>query len=349
MTNISDLMDPGDLKKAIADGWVTERPHPLFDLKIYNYTPKAQYERMWNDVTMNCRGLIVDGTDLVVARPFKKFFNYGEDDHGLDLDLDTPVSAYDKADGSLGIIYPTPEGNVEVATRGSFESEQAKWATAWVEAKGLVADDFFLIDKITHLCEIVYRENRIVLDYGDFEGLIGLASVEIETGKVWDCFPSFAFDRYVQPFPGLRILGDALEMSPRENAEGLVLRLGDSTHLKIKQEDYVRLHRIVSGLSEKTVWEALKDGKEEELKENVPDEMYEWFENVCQSFEKAAFDIATQVMIEHAEVVSRLPEGYTRKEFAKEAIKSDVRGHLFLYEDRKSDALVDTIWMDVKP
>lgn len=37
---------------------------------MYNYTAKAQYDKLWNEVTLQCRGLILDGDGNVVARPF---------------------------------------------------------------------------------------------------------------------------------------------------------------------------------------------------------------------------------------------------------------------------------------
>ena len=46
--------------------------------------------------------------------------------------------------------------------------------------------------------------------------------------------------------------------------------------IKIKQEDYVILHRIVTGLNERAVWEHLMthNGDYSELLESVPDEFY---------------------------------------------------------------------------
>src|SRR5437667_215953 len=106
MVALDDLLDSGELRKAIADGHVQTQTHPRLPLVIYNYTKKAQYENVWTEVTCTCRGLIVDTTTgQVIARPFRKFFNYGQPGAPA-LGLHDPAVTTDKADGSLGILYP---------------------------------------------------------------------------------------------------------------------------------------------------------------------------------------------------------------------------------------------------
>ncbi|MFB9080967.1 hypothetical protein ACFFWB_26745 [Flavobacterium procerum] len=62
----------------ISANYVRVNKHPEQDLYIYNYTQNAQFERVWNEITIACRGLILDKDLNVVARPFPKFFNLGE-------------------------------------------------------------------------------------------------------------------------------------------------------------------------------------------------------------------------------------------------------------------------------
>ena len=50
---------------------------------------------------------------------------------------------------------------------------------------------------------------------------------------------------------------------------------------KIKQDDYVALHRIVTGLSERTVWQHMTDGRPlAELLDGLPDELHTWTRDV---------------------------------------------------------------------
>jgi RNA ligase len=86
------------------------------------------------------------------------------------------VRVFDKMDGSLGILYPTSQG-MAVATRGSFTSEQALKATEILHEKypewAQITYDWFRSNfdanwyevNYTDLVEIVYPENRIVVDY----------------------------------------------------------------------------------------------------------------------------------------------------------------------------------------
>src|SRR3972149_3073306 len=107
--------------------YLSVQKHDKVDLLIWNYTPKAQFSRYWTDETMMARGLITDLEGNVIARPFRKFFNYsehtGEDSKLPSLPMET-FEVFDKLDGSLGILYWRGE-TPYIATRGSFSSDQA--------------------------------------------------------------------------------------------------------------------------------------------------------------------------------------------------------------------------------
>ncbi len=77
---IHELLDVWKLKDMLDQGYVRYGTHKEFpELRIFEYTAKAMFDREWNDVTMKTRGLIVNwSTKEVLARPFDKFFNYGE-------------------------------------------------------------------------------------------------------------------------------------------------------------------------------------------------------------------------------------------------------------------------------
>lgn len=261
MTHIHDILNPRELTAALANGFLKAQHHPTLPLVIYNYTPKTQYERVWNDVTRRCRGLIVNvETGEIVARPFPKFFNYGEDTSTLDLDAVVTVS--DKADGSLGIAYPTPGVGTgwSIATRGSFTSDQAEFATKmlWTDYA-----DWTPPEGVTVLFEIIYPENRIVLDYGDARELRLIDALWIDRGWPLGSDPNVIADAIGWPGPVVQHLGTmamkrALEIPPRENAEGIVVRYLDTdVRIKIKQDDYVALHRIMTGTTARKVWEYL--------------------------------------------------------------------------------------------
>src|SRR5215469_13860409 len=122
------------LEREVNGGWVSKRQHPEFPYWVYNYTQKTTNERHWNPVTEQCRGLILDHQGKIIARPFCKFFTVHEWTEVFGRDIpDEPFTVSDKLDGSLGISYIGPDGKAYIATRGSFESEQAIRGTAFLQ------------------------------------------------------------------------------------------------------------------------------------------------------------------------------------------------------------------------
>jgi len=255
---VTDLLHWPGVELAIAEGMVGRQLHPREPLAILNYTHACMYAQAWNEVTMTCRGLIYNTETMeVVARPWKKFFNYGQPG-APELDLGASCIATDKEDGSLGILYRVPStGAYAVATRGSFTSEQALHATQLWETE--YAHLFTPHLSTTYLFEVVYPGNRIVLDYGDLDDIIFLGAVDNETGR--DIEPETCHINW----PGGRCdefpwgtLAEALGANPRPGAEGLVLFFPETgDRLKIKQDDYIALHRIMTNVTPRVLWEYL--------------------------------------------------------------------------------------------
>jgi RNA ligase len=53
--------------------------------------------------------------------------------------------------------------------------------------------------------------------------------------------------------------------------------------MKIKGEEYIRLHRILTNISNRDIWEYLKDNKPfDELLEKVPDEFNNWVKETAR-------------------------------------------------------------------
>ena len=337
----TQLFKRDDLMQEIAEGYVRARKHPTLPLEILNYSEKAQYEQRWNTVTRNCRGLIVDDAGNVVSRPWPKFWNLGEHD-GVkfpEIDLDAKCVTQDKLDGSLGILFPTPDGPA-IATRGSFESDQAKWATVWLREN---FPDWKPDPRTTYLLEIVYDANRIVLKY-DFEGLVLLGCHDTETYAL----------RHDALWPGLRAavlpprsVREALAMPDRDNAEGVVCTVGTGPRrvmVKIKQDGYVAQHRVVTGLSESKVWEALSSNAGiDGIIETVPDEYHGWISETADGFQEAFAYLA----IEAAQDWAARPQGAERREFAEFAKSCKYPAIMFRMFDGKPWG--DIVWGMLKP
>lgn len=262
------------IQNLIENGYISSRPHPTEPLQILNYTPLCQYERYWNDITLMCRGLIVDHDYNVIGRPFKKFFNWEE--HlaaGLELP-NGPFEAFEKLDGSLGIVFHTGVA-WEVATRGSFESEQAIKANQLLRSYPIEE----LCKEKTYLVEIIYPENRIVVDYGAAERLVMLGAIDTLTGEEIP-LGDLAFWGDLAKTYSFNTIQEAIQQAPDgfDNNEGYVVRFTNGLRVKIKFAEYVRIHRAISQLGDlnnlrKTIIKNYIFGEDFDL-DNIPDELY---------------------------------------------------------------------------
>lgn len=345
---------PAELERAVEDGWVTKRPHPTLPYFIYNYTPEVQYSNYWNEITMNCRGLILDDQYNIIARPWRKFFNLGQVD--LPIQFDTPVEVMDKADGSLGILYPTPEG-FDIATRGSFESEQAHTASAiwWGNYHEYYNDsaEREVLQDYTILFEIIYPSNRIVLDYGGMTDLVLLGSVGKSTGFYYG--PKVTANMIAWPGPVVEVmpfntLSEALGKTDRPNAEGYVIR-SHNFMVKIKQPDYLELHKLVTNATPKTVWEQLRAGKSKEQIVSVfPDEFHDYIGSMIDPLLEQFKMRAEEIMLGFENVIDSFMshgDDFNRGGFARYIEKAPDKRYYFLMLDGRE--IRDVLWTELKP
>lgn len=381
MITLRDLFDQDQLGHMVVDGYVRVQQHPTQPLSILNYTEKAQYERVWNPVTRTCRGLIVEqGTDEIVARPFPKFFNHNEP-AATGINLTERVTVTDKMDGSLGILYPLKSGGHAIATRGSFTSEQALHATnIWARR---YAHRWTPNPSYTYLFEIIYPGNRIVVDYGDNDDLVLLGAVHIETGRSYspDEMVSHGWPGIVVDIFPYRTFSEALAAPPRPGMEGLVVHFRETDQrVKIKQDDYVQLHRIITGFTARRLWErcavhavrtaqpdvtvkriaqSLKmDPKDvqgildggpdwlDKIREVAPEEFLEWIDSTVERLTWEAEEVATVVQWEVVGLA-----GLSRKEAARQIadypFREAFRGMVFAALDGKP--ITAQAWLAVYP
>lgn len=382
------------LEKYHKDGLLHKQTHPTMDLTIWNYSPRVQYERLWDDITMQCRGLVTNSKGDIVARPFKKFFNYEE--HKPEDLPNEDFEVYEKMDGSLGILFyyeyelsderrynlwfnnnyetgmerffdpnnlpdfdnsyyePTPKTKGEwiLATRGSFTSLQA------IKGKELLEKyDYNRLDKnYTYLFEIIYPENRIVCHY-DYEDLILLGIIHTKTGEEVNIHNDNNEDIRLKNL--IRNLNfkivmlyktwgegyDLLKEEIGKDREGYVIRFKNGFRMKIKGDEYVRLHRILTNVSNRDIWEYLKDNKPfDELLEKVPDEFNNWVRETARDL-TVRFE---NINKDYAEIYENLKSrNLDRKEFAIRAKHYRHSNILFNMLDGKEHK--QNIWKIIYP
>jgi RNA ligase len=148
-----------------------------------------------------------------------------------------------------------------------------------------------------------------------------------------------------------------------DNKEGFVVRFSNGFRMKVKFEEYCRLHSIVTNVSNKIIWEYLKDNRSfEELLDRVPDEFYSWVEKTKKGLIDAYTEIERQAMadyifINNKYVLKDIYEGISKEELKKrfalgvkkcaEKDTSIRSGILFSMWDNKDYS--QTIWKLVKP
>jgi RNA ligase len=387
------------LQKYHTDGLLHKQTHPTLDLTIWNYSPKVQYERLWDDITMQCRGLVTNSKGDIVARPFKKFFNYEE--HKPEEIPNENYVVYEKMDGSLGILFyyeyelseerryniwfnnnyetgmerffdsnnlpdfddpyyePTPKTKGEwiLATRGSFTSPQSIKGKEILDKKYDVSS---LRKDNTYLFEIIYPENRIVVDYKGEEKLVLLGAIHTETGnEVPDSSLFFMEEGGFEVVTTYKTWGEGYDLLKEEiskDREGYVIKFKNGFRMKIKGEEYVRLHKILTNISNRDIWEYLKDNKPfDELLEKVPDEFNDWVKTTIRDLKYACYQLR--------ETAGKLHDGFrygkfndrdpepSKKEFAEFVMKQQKVLHAIMFAmwEKNNPKVDEIIWKLVKP
>ena len=341
MTHISELMNQDALEDQIAGGLITRRYLVGTGISILNYTSRAVFNGRWTQETRLSRGLVVDSDGSVLARPFEKFFDVSQ----TEVPVGSPFTVTEKIDGSLGILFPSPNG-WRITTRGDPNAWQAIAATnLWNERYS----DFVPPEGVTMLFEIVLPENRIVVDYGDRRELVALAAIEMETGR----------DTQVPDgFPGPRVAVrdnrsglDALvtEADKTGNQEGFVLYWPrEALRAKVKFSEYRRLHQMIFGTSTKTVWELLATGHDPlAVVADGPRDLRAWVERARNDLVRAQ----TEIMADAAGLISSLPPAaLADRRSAAEVIKdSRFPSVAFAILDGKPGRPELAAWKVVKP
>lgn len=342
------------------EGWIRSQNHKDYPLTIYNYTHKCQSEGHWNKYTKMCRGLVLeDVTGRIISRPFEKFFNWNEESANIGSG---ECRVYDKLDGSLFIVGDY-DGKLIFSTRGSFESDQCKKGTdIYMKSFG---DSCKLSIGTTHLFEVIYPENRIVVDYGNSEKLIFLGAIYNNNGhtigggwaedisKAYEDIGIHSVDFSEHKDIGKDFFSTTLE-NPIDNTEGFVIHwLQDDMRVKLKFDEYVRLHRILTGVTKKRIWEMRRNGDDiGELLENVPDEFYKEVKETVRELQ------SKYTFIEEAgKTAYEFVRGLNRKDAAKitmercseypEPFGSAIKSVVFKFlNDREYS---DVIWKALKP
>lgn len=333
---LREYLDIDELEDCINDDFISVRNHDTLPLQIYNYTPKGTYSfspEDWPEAMLKCRGLIVNGlTDEIVAFCQPKFWNLDPETHDEQGDFQT----FDKMDGSMGIVFMW-EGEMHIATRGSFHSEQADWANEFIRDPKNI--DYFLYLRgmieagFTPHVEIIFNENRIVLEY-EYEDLV---LIGYQFPLRWftphdidyNGYPGKVAEEYF--FENWKDLA-----SNRDNKEGYVVFYPQTGNkYKVKHSHYIELHRAIFNLTDRKIWEQLYAGTHHDFIAGMPNEFQQEISIKSDEFLTSAIRIQAQCIDIYFRWLENNPDK-NRKDFAIEFKDHPLRPFLFMYWDRKS-------------
>ena len=187
-------------------------------------------------------------------------------------------------------------------------------------------------------------KNRIVVDYGDYEGLVLLGTFD-NNGKEYDIdiWRQYGFD-VVKKYDGIQDY-KTLKSSISKEREGYVIKFRSGLRIKIKSEIYVYLHKILTGFSNAHIWEYLKDKKDiTTLLDSVPDEFDSWVKNTV----KDLVDKYENILKDYTEIFNELKsKNLDTKEFAENAKRYEHPSILFSMLNGKD--VSPYIWKMIKP
>jgi len=153
------------------------------------------------------------------------------------------------------------------------------WATEFLNARHKNALKH-IPPHLTLMFEIIYPENRVVVNYGGREELVLIAVRNKATRDDYNFYPdiySLALELgFNTPktfkFNSVHDIIDATAQID-ESQEGWVARFSDGTRFKFKGDDYVHMHRIINQTTFKRVLEAVAGGHLDEMMKGIPDQL----------------------------------------------------------------------------
>lgn len=270
--------------------------HPDLPLIGLNYTPVAHntlhaFPAGWTPAIRLCRGIVFDRRGELVAKPFEKFFNYGEHPETRDLP-DEPFTATVKHDGHLGIIFWYRD-SWHITTRGDFSSRTSKVSAEMLERyvrKGdwdskLPCGDNLLVEIIhpSTKVHLKYRGARFIL-IGAFQRdtLHDLDHEELRVlGKRLGLPVTERWDG--QSIKDLVALTQDLSVS---NKEGFVVRFQSGLRVKFKFASYINL-MVAGKLSYTYIMNRMLAGNLEKMIQNLPEEVYDRASDMVKAINKA--------------------------------------------------------------
>ena len=236
------------LNSYIEQGYIRVATHPSLPLKIYNYTPYAQSEGLWDEVTRKCRGLVLDDKYNVVIRCPEKFFNHTEP-LAAKIDIENAVLT-EKLDGYYISIRNDSQYGLIITSRGSFDNQYVDAVKKFLPDDDLPQD----INYFCELCENFLGDETIIVTQHPKPRLV--------CWGVQDSYGSWIDPEQALWCPAIKTFTiDEAKDYLNGQVEGLVaFDKKTGNRVKIKTEWFIERHRAISQCSKKTLWSIFASG-----------------------------------------------------------------------------------------
>lgn len=301
-------------------------------------------------IIRECRGLtFYKDTGKVAVRKFHKFHNVSEREETQvhAIDWSQPHDILLKADGSMITPYLNSKGEWEWHTKMGA-TDVAKMVLDHIAANPQYVEFAEMCRQMgnTPIFEFCSRKQKIVIDYPE-EKLILLAIRNNRTGEYADYASlDFAGDQFNIPVIDL-IEGSVtdplafLEMvRVLEDQEGYVVRFHNGHMVKVKAEEYLRLHNMIDLLQrEKDVLALIMSGSLDDAKALMDEDTTKRVESFAEAVERGIIDTANRLRAYAADAEAAV--GQDKKRLALEWVNVErvpqrERGLLFQILSGKS-------------
>ena len=293
------------------------------------------------DIVKEARGLILeDKTWKVICYPFNKFFNFGEE-YADNIDWESAV-VETKEDGSLIKIYFYND-EWKIATNGTIDAEDAELQSGPYKNFRQLFDaaaekchfDFSRLNRYyTYVLELCSEFNIIICPQSEMR-LIHIGTRNNRT------FQEVEADIGI-PHPqryALSSLEDCIAMAKTFDftKEGFVVKDKNYNRIKVKSEDYVRVHRLANNGS------MTEERAIELIRANELDEFFTYFPHYKEYIGRikakiAALSYTIDKDISRAKVIKE--NSSSRKDFAAwvAGLSSLEKAIAFLVYDEKIES-----------
>lgn len=238
------------LNEYVENTIVCVEKHPNTDLFIYGYFQEDNKARVWDNISIHCRGMIVDSDGNVVEHPFKKFWTFKQylsknmillNDNQIKRIPEGKFRILEKVDGTMCTLYWIDD-KPYLATQRSFTNSKALEATRILYEKHL--KDIPKLDKrYTYIFEAVYPESNVLIDYGDTRDLYLIGMIDKKTYMPME-LPDIGFPKahdYTSEYGHITNLNELAALN-LPNKEGFVLYFENGEMVKLKFPWYQEAH-----------------------------------------------------------------------------------------------------------